>query len=424
MKRSIGYFVASLLAVGAAFMSPNPAAGESAADFYRGKTITYIVATDRVGNTDTYGRLIAKYMEKHIPGGKVIVKNVSGRGDGHIIGANQLYAATADGLTIGGFNARLIYDQLLGREDVKFDLAKMTYIGNAASDPRLFVVGIDTDYRNFDDLKQARNPIRVSVSGVGSNTYNDTKLLIDLFNLNFELVPGLNLNEGKKAIKRGDVEGTVDKRRLLNRFVAKGFGRALFQIGGAPGQGDEGVPRAKDLMSTEEGKSLIALIAVPATLKRVTAAPPGVPADRAAFLIDAYRKALTDPGFLGEMERLRRHVEPMFGDDVHQRIEAALNQSPETVAKIAGVMNVEASWPTVKTRLIAIKGKGKIISFKDAKGNLIKSKVGGSRTTITIDGKNAKRSEMAEGMVCVITYAPGGTSKPSTSKPSLIECES
>jgi len=368
--------------------------------------------------------MIAKYMQKYIPGSKFIVKNVPGAGAGHIAGANQLYAAKPDGLTIGGFNARLIYDQLIGRDEVKFDLAKMTYIGNAASDPRLFVVGANTNYRSFDDLKRAQRPVKVAVSGIGSNTYNDARLLVDLLQLNVELVPGLNRNEGKKAIKRGEVEGTIDKLRVFERFVAKGFGRILFQIGGAPGQGDEGVPRARDLVSNEEGRSLVALIAVPVTLKRVTAAPPGVPADRVALLRDAYRQAVTDPGLLAEMEELRRHMEPMFGDDVRRRIEVALNQSPETVAKVAGVMKLEASWPTVKTTLLTIKGKGKIISFKDAEGKLIRSKVGGSRTMITIDGKTAKRSELAEGMVCVITYAPGGVSKPSTSKPSSIECQS
>ena len=190
----------------------------------------------------------------------------------------------------------------------------------------------NTDYRSFDDLKRAQNPIRVAVSGVGSNTYNDTRLLVDLLKLNVEIVPGLNLNEGKKAIKRGQVEGTIDKRRLLDRFVAKGFGRILFQIGGAPGQGDDGVHRAKDLVNKED-RSLVALIAVPATLKRVTAAPLGVPADRVAFLVNAYRKALTDPALLAEAEKLRRHIEPMFGDDVRRRIEVALNQSPKTLSE-------------------------------------------------------------------------------------------
>ena len=424
MKPSIGTFVASLLAAGAAVMSPNPAAAESAADFYRGKTITYIVATDRVGNTSIYGRLIAKYMEKYIPGGKIIAKNVPSTGAGQIVGANQLYAAKPDGLTIGAFNARLIYDQLLAREEVKFDLAKMTYLGNAASNPRLFVVGANTSYRSFDDLKRAEHPVRVAVSGLDSNTYNGARLLVDLLQLNIDIVPVSSGKEAKKAMQRGEVEGVFDKSRILQSFVAKGLGRILFQIGGAPGQGDEGVSRARDLVSGEKGRSLVTLIAAPFTLRRVTVGPPGVPADRVALLRDAYRKAVTDPGLLAKMEELRHHIEPMFGDDVRRRIEVALNQSPETVAKLAAVVGAKIAWSTVKTTLLMVKGKGKVIKFKDAEGRLVRTKVGGSRTTITIDGKKAKRSEMAEGMVCVITYAPGGTSKPSTSKPSLIECES
>ncbi len=424
MKRSIGYFVASLLAVGAAVMSTNPAAAESAADFYRGKTITYIVATGTVGNTSIYGGLIAKYMEKHIPGGKVIVKNVPSTGDGHIAGANHVYAAKPDGPTIGAFNAPLIYDQLLGREEAKFDLAKMTYIGNAATDPQLFVVGANTGYQSLNDVNRAKHRVKIAVSGVDSNTYNSARLLADLLRFNIDIVPASTGKAAKNAINRGEVDGAYDKSRMLQKFVAKGMGRILFQIGGMPGQGGEGVPRITDFLRDEKDRPLVTLITAPLTLRRVTAGPPGVPADRVAFLVDAYRKALTDPGFLAEMKELRHHIEPMFGEDVRRQIEVALNQSPKTVARLTAIVDVKVTWSTLKTTLLIVKGEGKVIKFKDAEGRPVKLKVGGSRTIITIDGKKAERSKLAEGMVCVITYAPGGASKPSTSKPSLIECES
>ena len=64
-------------------------ASQSDVDFFKGKTITYIVATKPGGGYDTYGRLIAKYLSKHLDA-TVIVKNVPGAGD--IIGANQLFA--------------------------------------------------------------------------------------------------------------------------------------------------------------------------------------------------------------------------------------------------------------------------------------------------------------------------------------------
>ena len=83
----------------------------SAQAFFRGKTITYIVATSPGGGYDTYGRLVARYMSKYLPGTKIIVRNLPGAG--HVIGADTIYAAKPDGLTIGTFNTGLIYMQLL-----------------------------------------------------------------------------------------------------------------------------------------------------------------------------------------------------------------------------------------------------------------------------------------------------------------------
>src|SRR4051812_19647971 len=88
-------------------------------DMFKGKTITYIVATTPGGGYDTYSRLIAQYLQKYLPGARVLVKNVPGAGN--IIGANTIYAARPDGLTIGMFNTGLIYDQLIRRNGVMFD---------------------------------------------------------------------------------------------------------------------------------------------------------------------------------------------------------------------------------------------------------------------------------------------------------------
>ncbi len=121
MKRSIGYLTAGLIAASVAVAGAAPAGAAGAADFFKGKTLTYIVATSPGGGYDTYARLIAEHMKKYLPVNKIIVKNVPGAG--HIIGANQLYVAKPDGLTIGTFNTGLIYAQLLGAEGIIFDLA-------------------------------------------------------------------------------------------------------------------------------------------------------------------------------------------------------------------------------------------------------------------------------------------------------------
>ena len=66
----------------------------SARDFYKGKKLTYIVATSAGGGYDAYGRLITKFMAKKLDA-TILVKNMPGAG--HIIGANYIFAAEPDG---------------------------------------------------------------------------------------------------------------------------------------------------------------------------------------------------------------------------------------------------------------------------------------------------------------------------------------
>ena len=400
----------SLLVLGTLLAAFTTAPAMAQADFYNGKTITYIVATSPGGGYDTYGRLVAKYMEKHLPGSTIIVKNVPGAG--HIVGANQLYAARPDGLTIGTFNTGLIYAQILQREGVQYDLRKMSFIGKAAADPRMFMVGTKTDIENYGDLKGLAEPIKVAVSGVGSGAYNDTKMLADVLGLRLELVPGFSGNEGEMSILRGEVAGTLGSRSSLTPFVENGFGRFIFQVGGA---GD--LPQAKDLTSDADGQSIVALITSQAELARLTAAPPGVPAERMATLVAAYRAALTDPALLADAKRIDIPIEPLFGSDVQDRVGAALNQSPATVAKIASVMNLETPKQTVDTILAAVEDGGRWIVFNGGDGKEVRSKVSGSRTKIVVAGAEAKRGALVQGMACVITYAPGDDNEPS-----LVEC--
>ncbi len=414
MKRLIGYLVAWLFAAGTVVAGATPAAAAGAADFFKGKTITYIVASGRNSSADTYGRLAAKYMEKYIPGSTFVVVNVDS--PRQVAGANRIYAAKPDGLTIGIITPRLVYEQLLGRKDVKFDLGKMTFIGKGQSDPLVFYVGADSKYRSFDDLKRARQPVKVGVREVGTEIYIGAVLTAKLLRLNVQIIPNYTTEQAREAIKSGEIDATIDKRRYWESFVVRGIGRYLFQMGVTDDRryNLKGIPLLEDLVS-EEDRSLVALIRLSMELKRLTAAPPGVPADRAAVLVDAYRKAMADPDLLAEFGALRKFADFQFGDNLRQRVVAALNQSPEKVAMVATVFNFEDPVVMVKTRLLtvvpAISGKGKVITFNDSNGKLTTSLVGGTRTIVTIDGHAAERNLLAEGMDCTITYVTDGRHK-------------
>src|SRR5262245_58874293 len=71
------------IAVAAGMIAAATSAQTSAyaqAEFYKDKTVTYIVATAPGGGYDTYGRLVAEYMQKYLPGSTFVVKNMPGAG--------------------------------------------------------------------------------------------------------------------------------------------------------------------------------------------------------------------------------------------------------------------------------------------------------------------------------------------------------
>jgi len=304
-------------------------------EFFKGKTVTFIVATKPGGGYDAYARLVAPYLEKNLPGSTVIVKNVPGAG--HIIGANEVYAAKPDGLTIGTFNTALIYSQIVGVEGIKFDLTKYTWIAKMSSDNRALLVGAKTPYKSVEDLTKATKPVLLSSAGIASASHTDALILQEAFGWNIKMVPGYMGAEAEMAILRGEVDGTVGTLGSLKKFVDAGDGRFLLQIGRKRNPAFPDVPLAIEIVKPEK-KALVDLITAMAELGRLVAAPPNVPPARAQALIEAFRKSLTDPEFLEKAKKADMLIDPAYGKDVADMVERALNQPPEYKARLKEIL--------------------------------------------------------------------------------------
>jgi tripartite-type tricarboxylate transporter receptor subunit TctC len=309
------------------------ATAQTGADFYKGKTVTYIVSTAPGGGYDLYGRLVAEFMQKYLPGSTFVVKNLPGAG--HLVGTNTIYASKPDGLTIGTFNTGLIYNQLIGLDGVKFDLTKMSWIGKAASDPRVFTVHPDLPIKSFQDMQAWKGePLKFSTAGVGSAAYVESVMLLKALKLNGRIVTGYNGTEDSLAMRRGEVSASIASRSSWEQFVNNGYGRFIVQIGGT----QKDLPQLSEQVNDPTAKALIALVQSQGDIARLTAGPPDIPADRLAALREAYKKAMQDPELQAKAEKMGRPVEPAYGEDVLKLIQGALNQSPETVALLKQAM--------------------------------------------------------------------------------------
>ncbi len=334
LRHPLGALTGAMAILGAA----GAVQAQSGAEFFKGKTLTYVVATAPGGGYDTYGRLISEHMQKFIPGVTIVVKNMPGAG--HLIGANYIYGAKPDGLTIGTFNTGLIYNQLIDREGVKLDLNKMSWIGKASSDPRVMIVSANNKtIKTFNDLLAKGEAAKIAVSGVGAGNYNETQMLMHALNLNIKPIAGYNGNEDQMAMRRSEIDLGFGSDSAFETFVKNGYGKTLFAIGGK----DPSVPQLRDLVKnpSKEASDIIALIGSQGDIARLTAGPPAIPADRLAALIDAYKKSFEDPGFKQQAEKLNLPLDPTYGEDVAKLVRAALDQSPETIKLVTKILKTK-----------------------------------------------------------------------------------
>ncbi|MBP1887347.1 Bug family tripartite tricarboxylate transporter substrate binding protein [Sinorhizobium mexicanum] len=312
---------AALLACGWATV----AMAQSGPEYFNGKTVNYIIATEPGGGYDTYGRLVCEFMQKHLPGSTFVVRNMPGAGN--LLGANYIAASTPDGLTIGSFNTGLVYSQLSGNEGVRFDLTKMSWIGKAASDPRVVVVAADANIKDFKELQSLDKKLKFSTSGAGSASEVNTTILVSALKLPIDIISGYSGNDDQLAIMRGEVQGVISSRSSFEPFVKEGHGKFLAQIGGS----DTDVPQLATLVDNAEAQKAIALVESQSDISRLTVGPEGIPDDILKTLRDAYSAAISDPEFVAKADKLGLPLDPAIGDEVADLVKKALDQSPEMV---------------------------------------------------------------------------------------------
>ncbi len=302
-----------------------PVFAQDGAAFYKGKTVTYIVATAPGGGYDTYGRLIADFMQKHLPGSTFVVRNMPGAG--HLVGTNAINASKPDGLTIGTFNTGLIYNQLIKADGVRFDLSKMSWVGKAASESRVVAVASQSPIKTWQDFVALKEPVNFAVAGPGSASYVETIMLTNVMKLPIRLQTGYNGTEDQLAMRRGEIIGSIASRSSYDQFVKNGYGRLIAQIGG----NDKNLPQLSAIVTDPKAKELLALIESTGEIARLTAGPPAIPADRLSALRLAFKQAVEDKELIARADKIGVPVDPLIGDDIVKMINAALKQSPETV---------------------------------------------------------------------------------------------
>src|SRR4051812_4323996 len=100
-----------LLAV--AFVSGAPAAkADPVADFYKGKQLRMLIGYGPGGGYDIYGRLVAEFLPRHIPGNPIIVPQNMPGGGSFVAAKYMQEVAPKDGTVFGSLAQTLALDSM------------------------------------------------------------------------------------------------------------------------------------------------------------------------------------------------------------------------------------------------------------------------------------------------------------------------
>ena len=311
-----------------------PGTPMAAAPYYEGKVLTIIVGYPPGGGYDRVARFLANHLPKYIPGKpSIVVQNMPGASS--MIAGNHLYnVAKPDGLTILATQRGLAFMELLKVEGVKFNVSKFTYIGSAAAESNVFCIRADLPYKTIQDLLKSKQLLYIGVDSPTSVTAQTTHLGKDFMGMNIKIVDYRGTPEILLAIERKEADGLWFAYNSARPHIERGLLRALVRSWVSL-KGIENLPINEDLTTDPIGKALMGMLGRSAVMGRPYLAPPGVPANIANILRDAFAKMLADPQIQKESEKAQMELSYASAEECVKLMNYLMEQPPDVVKAFA-----------------------------------------------------------------------------------------
>jgi len=318
-------------ALAAIIFASNSAA---AADFFSGKTIRVVVGFEPASSYAIYGHLAASHLGRFIPGNpKVVVSYMPGAGG--LNAAKYLYEiAPRDGTVISLPLQSIALDQRLGRNGVRYDAAKFSYIGRATANVPVHAVWHTTPVKSFDDLK--RHEVVTGADSIAGTHADLPRAQNALLGTKWKIIPGYG-GDTRIAMARGETQAGVIAATLFysqfKSWLEEKTVRVVVQYADFRHPLFPNVPTILEHADTDDTKAVFKFLVSLATLGRAYAAPPGVPAGTVQVLRNAFQAMIEDPAFRADAEKRGADLLPMPGAELATHVADTVRTPPEIVRK-------------------------------------------------------------------------------------------
>jgi tripartite-type tricarboxylate transporter receptor subunit TctC len=332
-------FVTSAAIAAASLAAYAPAwAADSVESFYKGKTVEVYIGTPAGGGYDLYGRLIADYIGRHIPGTpNVIPKNMPGAA--HLNMTNFVFnSAARDGTVIAIPQQIMAVEQAMGSNPgIRYDARKFNWVGRAESVVTVAYTWFTSPTKTIEDARQRETVM--GTTGASSPTNIFLKSLNDFAGTKLKLISGYSgTNDTELAMQRGEVEGVLADWSGLKvrgqQWISEKKMNIMVQWATERSPDLPDVRLVSEVGLDSKNKQILQFYAMGNALGRSFLAPPDVPADRLAALRKAFQETMKDPDLLAQAQKAKIDVGPTAtGEEVAKLVDETLNFSPDIIAE-------------------------------------------------------------------------------------------
>ncbi len=309
--------------------------GMAQSDF-SAKTIRLYIGTGPGGGYDTYGRLVARHLGRHIAGNPAVVpQNMPGASS--LTLTNFLFnTAPRDGTAIGIINQAMPTEQYLAIGNTNYDAERFNWIGRVSSAVEMAIVWHTVPVSTIEDVRTRET--LMGGTGPTSSTVFVPYLLDNLAGMKFKVVTGFNgTTEIALAMERGEVEGSATPLESLTSYRADWVRdrkiRILLQYTALRDAEIPDVPAMVELGRNDEARQILRFYASAADVGRSIVAPPAMPAQSVATLRRAFDEMLADPEFLAEGKRAGIPLKPLSGERLQDMVSRLGNFPSSLVEK-------------------------------------------------------------------------------------------
>jgi len=324
-------FLIGALAAGATFASAGVRAA-TALPAFAPKQIKLIVGSDVGGGYDTYMRLLAQFLGRHVASRpNILVVNMPGSVS--VVASNYLAnVAPRDGSEVLMIVQTLPLTQLVGGPNVQFDLGAFNWIGCMADDVNVIFAMQPGPVSQASDLFTRElivgAPGPTAIGGIYPNVMN--KVLRTKFKIVYGYKSGLDVDF---ALERGELQGRAGAswsslKALHADWLRDKRIEVLLQIGERKESDLADTPLLTDLTTDPDQLAVLRFYSGLTATARAIAAPPGTPPDVVAALRRAFDETMRDPDFVAEADKQHLDIRPIAGTALQSTVKQMTQTDP------------------------------------------------------------------------------------------------